>query len=218
MNTRAPYHHGDLRNALIDAAAQLAAGGGPEAVTVRAAARHVGVTPTAAYRHFAGHDDLLLAAKEESVTRLGAAMRRRVDDLGPVDETEASVRARLNAMGRGYIDFALGEPGLYRTAFGQESHPMDEDKEVKLADANHPYSMLVGVLADLVKLGVVREEDLEGTCNSAWAFAHGLSLLLIDGPFTGLGEDEKAHIVEDTLRVFGQTIIPPAAPPSIESP
>jgi AcrR family transcriptional regulator len=58
------YHHGDLRNALVAAAAELAAKGGPQSVTIRAAAREVGVTPTAAYRHFAGHEDLLNAAKE----------------------------------------------------------------------------------------------------------------------------------------------------------
>jgi len=57
------YHHGDLRNALGEAAAQLAKEGGPESVTVRAAARLVGVTPTAAYRHCTGHSELVAQAK-----------------------------------------------------------------------------------------------------------------------------------------------------------
>src|SRR5690242_15991484 len=71
---RATYHHGDLRNALIGAAADLAERGGPDAVTIRAAAREVGVTPTAAYRHFAGQADLVDAAKAEALQRMATTI------------------------------------------------------------------------------------------------------------------------------------------------
>jgi AcrR family transcriptional regulator len=78
MSSRSGYHHGDLRNALVDAASKLAERGGPDAVTIRAAAREVGVTPTAAYRHFSGHEGLLEAAKYASLRRMTKAMRRRL--------------------------------------------------------------------------------------------------------------------------------------------
>src|SRR5688500_8744345 len=71
---RNSYHHGDLRNALARAAADLAASGGPDAVTIRGAAREVGVTPTAAYRHFANQADLLLAAKDLAMAGMTAAI------------------------------------------------------------------------------------------------------------------------------------------------
>ena len=68
MNRR--YHHGDLANALTAAATELARDGGPEAVVLREAARKVGVSATAAYRHFAGHGDLIHAVKELAQERL----------------------------------------------------------------------------------------------------------------------------------------------------
>src|SRR5215471_15488734 len=72
---RGTYHHGDLANALTVAATQLARDGGPEAVVLREAARTVGVSATAAYRHFAGHGDLMHAVKERAQESLAASMR-----------------------------------------------------------------------------------------------------------------------------------------------
>src|SRR5690606_29119497 len=108
-----PYHHGNLRNALVRAAAELAETGGPEAVTVRAAARRVGVTPTAAYRHFTNHEELLDAAQAQAQQTLFAAMGETLAEL-PAD---ANAVDRLSAIGLGYINFAQREPGLFRTAF-----------------------------------------------------------------------------------------------------
>jgi AcrR family transcriptional regulator len=62
--SRAGYHHGDLPNALADAATNLARSGGPEAVVLREAARQVGVSAAAAYRHYVGHGELLAAVKD----------------------------------------------------------------------------------------------------------------------------------------------------------
>src|SRR5882672_2366151 len=111
------YHHGDLRNALGEAAARLAREGGPEAVTVRAAARLVGVTPTAAYRHYAGHEELLREAKHQSLTILGMAMEKQLSRLPATGNPLHLAVRNLVAAGRAYIEFALGEPGLFRTAF-----------------------------------------------------------------------------------------------------
>lgn len=71
-----PYHHGNLAAALVDAALEMAAEGGPEAVVLREAARRVGVSATAAYRHFAGQADLTEAVKHAALDRLAEHMRR----------------------------------------------------------------------------------------------------------------------------------------------
>ncbi len=63
---RAAYHHGDLPNALADAATDLARSGGPEAVVLREAARRVGVSAAAAYRHYASHCELLRLRARQS--------------------------------------------------------------------------------------------------------------------------------------------------------
>ncbi|KNX38125.1 TetR/AcrR family transcriptional regulator [Luteipulveratus halotolerans] len=202
------YHHGDLRNALIDAAASLAAEGGPEAVTVRAAARQVGVTPTAAYRHFTGHDELITAAKAECVAKMGGAMRKRLEALEPTDDRVESLRARMQALGQGYVDFAFAEPGLYRTSFTGGVHGDDAPDEYEAPD--HPHQMLVGLVAELVDLGVISEADRLGTEMTAWSMVHGLALMMIDGPFAGLDAAERERVVAETLRVFRQMLWPDA--------
>ena len=73
--SRGSYHHGDLANALAAAALDLARRGGPEAVVLREAARQVGVSPTAAYRHFTGHNDLIETVKQTCQVELVGRMQ-----------------------------------------------------------------------------------------------------------------------------------------------
>ena len=98
MTPKRGYHHGDLRNALIEAAATLAEKNGPHAVTVRAAARAAGVTPTAAYRHFENHDQLLRAVTVQSRERMADSMLAQVNALPEVDDpVRATGLKRLHA-------------------------------------------------------------------------------------------------------------------------
>lgn len=106
----ARYHHGDLANALTRVAADLARRGGPDAVVLREAARRVGVSPTAAYRHFGAHEDLLRAVRSHAQDALTHAMNRAA--ANPQD-----ARTLIHTLADAYIRFALAEPGLFRTAF-----------------------------------------------------------------------------------------------------
>jgi AcrR family transcriptional regulator len=205
MSSRARYHHGDLRNALIGAAARLAAHGGPEAVTVRAAAREVGVTPTAAYRHFSGHDGLLAAAKEECIGRMSAAMRKRLDELPDQADPIESAIGRLEAIGRGYVDFALAEPGLFKTAFGGHFGANHLEKEHD-HDADDPHGMLITLIGELIRLGYLDERQRLGAEISSWSLVHGLSMLLIDGPLAGLAEADRSAVVEQALTSFSRSL------------
>jgi len=111
---RKPYHHGSLHSALVEASVALAREGGPDRVILREAARAAGVSHSAAYRHFADREALLADVSAYARNELAAQMLRRVNSAkGP--------RRRLRAVGTAYIDFALTEPGLFRTAF--TSHP-----------------------------------------------------------------------------------------------
>lgn len=123
---KAPYHHGDLRAALVAAATELARQGGPEAIVLRETARRVGVSQTAAYRHFAALPDLVQAVAEVARTGLAAAMVHELARVtAPAGSGEAAL-ARLRAVGHGYVRFALAEPGLYATAF-TDGHGKAED-------------------------------------------------------------------------------------------
>jgi AcrR family transcriptional regulator len=198
MNARNAYHHGDLRNALIAAAAELAERGGPAAVTIRAAARLVGVTPTAAYRHFAGHEELLGAAKASSLRQMGEAMRRRLAQLPAEPDPDRAAMDRMEAIGRGYVDFALSQPGLFRTAF-----VLDADKPAPdFSGPDGPHTMLVKGVDDLIRQGFVREENRVGTEVAAWSLVHGLSLLMLEGPLARLPRNERQALVDQTMAAF----------------
>ena len=193
------YHHGDLRNALVAAAADLAAKGGPASVTIRAAAREVGVTPTAAYRHFAGHEELLAAAKARALEELTAAMTKALADRPPSDgDPVRHALARFGAFGRGYLTFAQEQPGLFRTVFApapDQSPPPFERTETS------PYQLLVGALDDLVAVGYLSQERRPSTEFTAWALVHGLATLL-DGPLADLPETVREEVIVRSMLVL----------------
>ena len=117
------YHHGDLRNALVEAAVAAAQVNGPEAVVVRDMARQVGVSHNAAYRHFASREDLLTAVAEVGLDGLGAAMRQELDATPRRRGAADKARQRLRAIGHAYVSFALAEPGLFRTIWAAAQYP-----------------------------------------------------------------------------------------------
>src|SRR6201985_2980200 len=129
------YHHGALQSSLIEASIALAREGGPDRVILREAARAAGVSHSAAYRHFADREALLAEVARHARGELAAEMRRRVARAkGP--------RQRLRAVGTAYIDYALREPGLLRTAF--TSHPATSPATP--GDGADPFDVLGDVL------------------------------------------------------------------------
>jgi AcrR family transcriptional regulator len=105
---RATYHHGNLRQALIEAALELALERGPEGVSVREAARRVGVSPGAPFRHFPDRRALMTAVAQEATERLRIEVRHAVR---PADKTALR---RVLAMGRGYLRWAERHPAHFR--------------------------------------------------------------------------------------------------------
>ncbi|MEV0337528.1 TetR/AcrR family transcriptional regulator [Nocardia sp. NPDC050713] len=189
-----PYHHGDLRNALVRAAAALAETGGPEAVTVRAAARRVGVTPTAAYRHFTNHEQLLGAAQEQAQQSLFGAMAETIRTFPP----DADAVTRLFAVGRGYIVFALREPGLFRTAFCNRE---EDDPE----NWNSPaFDLLSDLLDELVEIGFTDPADRPDAEYAAWSAVHGMASLLVERALPDTGPRARDLAIDRTLAVISR--------------
>lgn len=194
-----PYHHGQLRDALVDAGLQLARTGGPDAVVLRAVTRAAGVSHNAAYRHFADRDALLRAVCERCMTELATLMERRI---AAVTETEpqAAAWARMGALGSAYVEFATTEVGWFRTAFAvpdtmETFHP---DEGVG-PGGRGPYDMLGDGLDELVAVGAVPPERRPGLEYAAWSAVHGLSMLLIDGPLRALPPDERERALAVVL-------------------
>jgi AcrR family transcriptional regulator len=197
---RAGYHHGDLSNALADAATEMARRGGPEAVVLREAARQVGVSAAAAYRHYAGHRELLHAVKERALAALADAMQDGLDGGEPLADPAADAMRRFGNLGRAYVDFALANPGLFHTAFCRSDAPSG-DVTARIT-ASRPYQILSVSLDQLVATGLL-DPDRRGVAPIAfWASVHGLATLLIDGPLMGLTAAQKAAVIQRTLDIL----------------
>ncbi len=204
---RDSYHHGDLTNALTGAAIQLARTGGPAAVVLREAARQVGVSATAAYRHFAGHGELMHAVKDQAQEQLARQMRDELDALpAEPDPTRDAVR-RLRGLGAGYVRFALAEPGLFRTAFCHVEFKSEQDAGID----NAPSFRLLGEVLDaLVASGAMPASRRPGAPVAAWSAVHGLALLLLDGPLAGLPPDQLDPLIGATVDMVVAGLCAPA--------
>jgi AcrR family transcriptional regulator len=178
------YHHGDLRAALIDAGLQLTRAGGPDALTIREATRQVGVSPNAAYRHFADREALLAAVATAIQLQMAARMR-------------ASVRRRgsselLRAVGIGYIKFALDEPGWFAVAF----FGSDQSNETGSAA---PYLALVEALDAMVEAGALPPERRDGAEWPCFSAVHGFAELALRGPLRYASRRELESLAQRTV-------------------
>ena len=195
------YHHGDLRNALISAAAELAAQGGPGSVSIRAAARQVGVTPTAAYRHFAGQEELVAAAHACALDELSAAMQKELAARPQSEDPVQYALGSLAALGRGYLAFARAEPGLFRTVFSDEGARRKPELDGQRV-ANDPFELLLESLDELVAVGYLSVERRPLAEVAAWAMVHGLATLL-DGPLRDMPDEVREDAIVRAMIVLG---------------
>jgi len=200
--TRRPYHHGNLRETLIDAGTELARAGGPNAVVLRAVSREANVSHNAAYRHFADHEDLLAAVSTRCMRQLGLLMTERIAGVTAGNKVTRAW-AKLEAIGRAYIEFAITEPGWFRTAFvgavpHDKSPPTTRGEDV---DSLNPYAMLAARLDELVAVGALPTERRPGAEYAAWSAVHGLSSLVVDGPLRDIPDDEIERAVATVMGV-----------------
>jgi AcrR family transcriptional regulator len=183
---RSTYRHGDLRRALLDAGVALAREGGPDAVVLREATRRAGVVPNAAYRHFAGREQLLLAVRAEALAELALAMEAELGRLKK-GRGAAYARASVRAVGTGYLHFALDEPGLFRTAFFIGDLATGDGDPAKAGRSGlNPFQLLGAAIDRLVDAGVMPRERRLGAEYLAWSTVHGLALLAIEGPLKAM--------------------------------
>lgn len=177
------YHHGDLKNALIKAAREQLAEGGPASLNLRALARSLGVTHPAAYRHFTNKDALLEAVAEQGFLELAARLRER-------RAGEQSQEARLRALFTAYIDFAEEYPELIRVMFALIPAPAKKRNAQLYAASKDAYAVLTESVAGAAG---------NSTINSAvvWGMVHGLASLSIEQQLVILTDPKKREAVVD---------------------
>lgn len=120
------YHHGNLKQALVDAALRLIETRGPSGFTLSEAAKQAGVTPAAVYRHFAGRNDLIAEAARQGYVIFADAIAS-AHDRGP-----PCARGRFDATCRAYLGFARQYPGHYVAMF-ESGLPVERTPELALA-------------------------------------------------------------------------------------
>jgi AcrR family transcriptional regulator len=185
--SRETYRHGDLRQALVASGLELARVGGPDAVVLRAVTRLAGVSPNAAYRHFADRSALLAAVSASAQGRVADSMVEELGRMPLSGDPAVDARRRLRAVGSGYLRFARDEPGLFRAAFTVPDNLANSAAPEKAGTAGlTPFQVLGAVLDELAASESLPDERRQGAELLAWSAVHGLGMLVIDGPLRGL--------------------------------
>jgi AcrR family transcriptional regulator len=173
--SRASYHHGNLREALIEAALDMIAARGPNGFTLAEVARAVGVSGAAPYRHFKDRNALIAEIARQGFERFAAELRVAWDDGRP------SPRAAIENCGRTYLAFARKEPAFYAAMF-EPGFPL-EDEPALLAASERAFGVLREAADAAIRAlpGPNRPPALMVALH-IWSMAHGVASLFIEGP------------------------------------
>jgi AcrR family transcriptional regulator len=167
------YHHGDLREALLEVALELIAERGVDDFTLREAARRVGVSHSAPYRHFADKDALLIELAKSGFEELA---RAGVEAMAGLD----CPRARLRSYGAAYLRFAAEHPSQYRVMFGRAiTKPSPELHEA----GGRAFELFESTVAEIAA-SVGAKTPARDLAMAIMAGVHGLATLALDGMLT----------------------------------
>jgi AcrR family transcriptional regulator len=187
------YHHGNLRQALVEQAVQTIQKQGVEALTLRGVGASLRVSRTALYRHFSDKGALLAAVATEGFRTFCAALLGAWEDAG-------RGRPGFEAMGYAYVRFAVANPAHYRVMFGGFLDKAAADPQL-LTEASAAFQVLVNSVVELQRLGIIRRDDPERLSRYIWAVVHGIAMLAIDGQLPPhQSADDLAALAIERLR------------------
>ncbi len=181
------YHHGDLRDALVQAALREAEQGGPEAISIKALAKKLGVSQPAPYRHFADREALLAAVTAEAFRQFTACLRDSV--------SRPSKRSKLSRLAQATLGFGLQRNGIYRLMFASRIMACaSKDSELHSA-ATETFALLLDAL-EAPAVGLLRERY----ALQLWAALHGVVMLAEQGLLTGqVAGVSREQLVDDIV-------------------
>ncbi|HEX7159110.1 MAG TPA: TetR/AcrR family transcriptional regulator [Edaphobacter sp.] len=194
MNRRKPYHHGNLRETLLEASIQLIAEIGPSAFTLREVARRAGVSHNAPYRHFHDKDDLLAAVAAQGYSELNDAMLQAA-------KRHSDALDRLKHAGLAYITFALRRPEHFTVMFDA---PFSRQARPEAAEASErAFSTLVSFVEACQAQRLLPPGSPLQFALLAWTMVHGIAKLAITGR---LPYRSRAKIVEFASFVIDESL------------
>jgi len=165
------YHHGDLKNALIQAGIEILSNDGMQALSLRQVAKHAGVSHAAPYAHFADKQALIAAIAAEGYKKL-------YEQLRAAKKPEDDPLKQLVAVAFAYVQFAIDEPDHFKITFAgvveaEQNYPeyVEQSKQC--------FAFVMGVVADCQAAGVLAQFDIQLATVSIWAAIHGFVQLLL---------------------------------------
>jgi len=170
MNEAPPYHHGNLKPALLKAAVRVIRKVGPRAFTLREVARQAKVSHNAPYRHFRDKDELLAAVAAQGFERLERAM------IAAAKPADHALKA-LELSGRGYVQFALQWPEHFSVMF-DDSEALSAYPEYA-ASGRRAFQVLLDYIAAAQKAGQLPPVETGVLALTAWAMVHGIAKLAV---------------------------------------
>jgi AcrR family transcriptional regulator len=189
------YHHGNLRQALLEAALELAQRHGPERVSVREAARQIGVSPAAPFRHFPNRRALMTALAEEAGERL------RIEVHKAMGGRQGSPLQRLRSLGRGYLQWAMRHPSHFKIISARDQ--IDLDGSVSLRTSIGDVRALTEqTLTEAQQQGEVDAvHEVAALALLSRATVYGLARMQHDGHLGqwGVAAGDEAAAMTDTL-------------------
>ena len=164
------------------------------------------MVPNAAYRHFAGRDELLAAVAVAAMRELAARMAGGVARVRGKYGDPAAARRRLGAIGRAYLEFARQEPGLFATAFAVPHQHAYDAPGGRTGPDPLPLDQLRAVLDELADVGVLDRRRRDGLEYPIWSTVHGLAVLTGQGPLRELPDVTRRHLEKLTSAFIGETL------------
>src|SRR5579884_722091 len=192
------YHHGDLRNALIQAAlAQIAVSGGVHSLSLREVARSAGVSHAAAYRHFRNKEEMLAAIAEQGFVLLGHALQ------AAIEQYSGNSLAAFKASGIAYVEFGVGHPEHLQVMFGGTLNGFARWPSLQRA-SQHAYDLLKTSVRKALHAGEISGNE-DTIALAAWSLVHGLAQLIVGGQIPHAKQSPR-HLAQTLTALLAQAL------------
>lgn len=203
MVGRKSYHHGNLREALVEATATLIEEMGPLAFTLTEAARRAGVSPAAPYRHFKGREDLVEEVARQGFLEFAERLEKAFDDGRP------NAIAAFQRLGQAYLDFARERPGYYMAMF-ESGISITGNADLSAAGDRAIGVMLRAAEALTAPLPKEKRPPARMVANHVWALSHGVVELFSRGKPGGRSPVGPSEMLESAAIIYmrGLGLIP----------
>lgn len=193
-----PYHHGELKLALVKAGLEQVQRSGLSSLSLRQIAKSSGVSASAVYRHYSDLEHLKAAVSQAARQELGAMMLKAIKSVSASKTSKSAAIARFIEIGNAYIDFGLQRSDLFEIAFlCCESSLLNEDSP-------NPWQILMDSLEELHSLGALNNRNFRDAPIIAWSTVHGFASLAAQGATGNLKESmlNRTVVIKGLLRTL----------------